>query len=228
MPSDDWVVDRMQALIQDWDERADQRAMFLKCYLMMTSNMLGALREEQFIDIAWVDRLLDHFAGYYFKAQEAYEQSSLLAPAVWKLAHDATIDPDMTALQMLLLGVNAHINYDLVLAVADMLRVEWSYLSEEQRGGRYSDYCHVNDVIRQTIDAVQDQILDPQMPVMKLIDRLFGPVDEIFISRLITDWREVVWQDAIRLLSADIDDERNAILTQVEERALKISHLIRL
>jgi len=41
--------------------------------------------------------------------------------------------------QNLILGVNAHINYDLVLATADMLEPEWSQLDEERRQARHDD-----------------------------------------------------------------------------------------
>ena len=54
-------------------------------------------------------------------ALHAYENHSSDAPEVWQLAHSAAIDPHITALQKLLLGVNAHINYDLVLTVASQL-----------------------------------------------------------------------------------------------------------
>ncbi len=38
----------------------------------------------------------------------------------------------------------------------------------------YTDHCHVNDVIGGTIDAVQDQVIEPAMPVMDIsIDQVW-------------------------------------------------------
>jgi len=215
------VIERMQALIARWEEQADPRSVFLSCYLLMTRNMLSAIDRGEFTDPAWADRLLHRFADYYFVALDAYEQQPALAPTVWQLAFDATRDTDLLALQKLLLGVNAHINYDLVLTLAEILKPEWAQLSEDQRGQRYADHCHVNDVIAGTIDAVQDQVLEPAMPVLDIVDRLLGPMDERMVSRTITQWRDKVWQHAMLLLDTSEPDEQARLIRQVEVEALR-------
>lgn len=217
---------RMQRLIQQWETTGDAKAIFLRCYFLMTNNMLSALQQDDFLDPAWVTSLLDCFAGYYFTALDQYEQHPPSAPMVWHLAHDAARDPAMTALQNLLLGVNAHINYDLAFALADVLRHEWHELAEDQRTRRYQDYCHVNDVIGQTIDSVQDQILNPSMPVMGFIDKLFGSLDEMLISRLITEWRDKVWQHATRLLDLTSMDDQTRLHNHIEKEALELDELL--
>lgn len=220
------VVARMQALILQWERESNPQAVFLSCYRMMTSNMLTALEQSEFQDPVWVGKLLQHFAQYYFVALEAYEQDPTAAPLVWQLAHNTTRDPQATPLQNLLLGVNAHINYDLVLTLVDLLSPEWQGLSEAQRATRYTDYSRVNHVIARTIDAVQDQVLEPAMPTMDFIDKLLGPLDELLISGLITRWRETVWHSTCRLLEARADDERRAVLQQIEQDALRLGQLI--
>ena len=119
-----------------------------------------------------------------------------------------------------------NINYDLAFALVDMLKTEWPNLSQQQRTTRYMDHCHVNDVIGSTIDAVQDQILDPTMPVMDFIDKLLGPVDEFIISQLIIKWRENVWRNAIHLLEANEDSSLHRLLNHVERETLEIDELI--
>ena len=111
MASDDApVVVRMQSLIKQWQAVSDQRAVFLTCYMMMTSNMLSAIDEHKFVNPTWVDGLLNRFADYYFVALDAYEQNPTAAPSVWQLAHNAAGDHRAWPLQKLLLGFNAHIN----------------------------------------------------------------------------------------------------------------------
>ena len=222
----DPAVRRMQALIAQWEAAADERAIFLSCYLMMTRNMLEAIQRDEFNDTAWVNMLLHRFADYYFEALEAYEQDEREAPAVWQLAHSAARQGNLLALQELLLGVNAHINVDLVLTLLDLLEPEWENLTEEQRAMRYSDHCRVNEVIGSTIDAVQDQVLEPAMPAMDLIDRLLGPLDEKLVSHLISDWRDQVWRNATHLLQTADMEERLQYMRQVEEEALRFGRLI--
>lgn len=220
--TEDAVIQQMQTIIRRWEQTSDQRVIFLRCYLMMTNNMRTSLRQGEFRDPDWVSRLLVNFAGYYFVALQAYDQDPASAPPVWRQAHQAAIEAGVPALQKLLLGVNAHINYDLVFSLVDLLRPEWAGLSPAQRQARYTDHCHVNEVIGCTIDAVQDQVLEPAMPAMDLFDRLLGPLDERLISALLTRWRENVWQNAIRLLEAPEASEQDRLLHEVEQKALQM------
>ncbi|MBI4926537.1 MAG: hypothetical protein HY835_02150 [Anaerolineae bacterium] len=225
-PHNDPALTQMQTLILNWQSRSDPRAAFLECYHMMTGNMLDALEACEFQDGAWVNRLLHRFADYYFTALDAYERQPAQAPAVWQLAHNRAFEPRTPVLQKLLLGVNAHINYDLVLTVDELLEPEWSRLNPAMRRIRYQDYTHVNLIIAQTIDAVQDQILEPDAPILDLFDRLLGPVDEMLISRLVNHWRENVWRNAVDLLETRAQDERIGIVRRVEHDALRIGDLI--
>jgi hypothetical protein len=216
----------MATQIRNWEAAADQRAVFLSCYLLMTRNILAAIDHQEFHDSAWVSRLMQRFAEYYFVALEEYEREPSSAPAVWRSAHDISRAPHTLALQKLMAGVNAHINYDLVLSLADLLGPEWDAMDADQRTARYNDHCHVNAVIGRTIDAVQDQVLDPVMPIMVLIDELLGPVDEMLVSHLITHWRETVWRDTLQLLETDKPSDRARLIHEIEHAALRIASLI--
>lgn len=225
-PSEAPVIARMQVLIGRWEAAANPQATFLSCYRLMTGNMLAAIERGEFRDPDWVDRLLHHFAEYYFAALEAWERDPRAAPAVWQLAHDATRDPRALPIQNLLLGINAHINYDLVLTMVDLLRPEWPHLTLGQRGERYADYTMVNEVIARTIDSVQDDVIERNMPVMDLLDKLLGPVDEYLVSRLITQWRETVWERTCCLLDARTAQERESLVSATEAAAVKLGLLL--
>jgi hypothetical protein len=220
------VVDRMQTLIENWETAGDRRAVFLSCYKMMTTNMLAAVERGDFEDCNWVSSLLHHFADYYFKALEPYEQGHENIPAPWQIAFQATRRPRTHVMQNLVLGVNAHINYDLVFAVADMLEPEWSGLSPVARQSRYRDHCHVNRIIYQTINAVQDGIIERYAASMDLVDTVFGPLDEWLIFRLISIWREEVWLDATRYVEFSDEDGRSVLRHEVERRSLQRAHAI--
>lgn len=220
------VIDRMQRLIDTWDKDQDERWVFLSCYAMMTGNMLAAVEGGEFEDCEWVDALLHRFADYYFIALESYERGDGNTPEVWQRAFDAAQASGTHQLQSLILGVNAHINFDLVFALSDLLLPEWLGLSDEQKRSRYRDHCHVNEIIFDTIDRVQDQVIERDNPEMDVVDKLMGPLDEWLTSRLITAWREQVWQDATRLVDQPQDGERQDISAQVESRALQRTEVI--
>jgi hypothetical protein len=222
------VLVRMSGLIDRWEKDGDRRTVFLRCYSLMTANMHEAIRRGDFADGPWVDRLLHRFAEYYFEALEQWERRPAGAPRVWQLAHESTRGDGDSIWQQLLLGVNAHINYDLVLTVLELLDAEWGGMTPARKAERYDDYCRVNEIIASTIDAVQDDVLAPAMPASAVIDILMGRVDEFMISRLITSWRDRTWDDALRLLEAPDPATRGGIVAQVEDKALRTASYIRL
>lgn len=215
------VLDRMQAQIQEWQGKNDPRSVFLACYRMMTANMLEAIEQGRFRDRVWVETLLHRFADYYFDALVCYDCGDQGTPQVWHFVHEISQRKKLHVLQNLLLGINAHINYDLVLTVVDMLAPEWPNLTEEQRQGRYADHSLVNVIIAETIDKVQDEVVERHDPAMDIIDRVFGRLDERLLSLLITRWRREVWEEALRFLECSCEEDRENCRQALEEKVLK-------
>lgn len=220
------TADAMASQVQEWQACDDRRAIFLDSYLRMTRNMLAALAAAEFQDAIWVERLLDRFAGYYFDALAAYDRADPATPPVWQVAHDAAAAPDTMTLQNLLLGVNAHINYDLVLTLVEVLAPEWATLAETERHTRYVDYTHVNDVIARTVDVVQDEIVVRATSVLRLVDNLLGPVDEWVTEKVIGEWREEVWCHAAAMLDISDPAAREQQRQAVEAATLRRAELM--
>jgi hypothetical protein len=200
------VISKMDAQISAWEQTGDDRRHFLRCYRLMTSNMLNAIEHKQFIDNVWVNKLLKHFADYYFNALHAFEMGKDV-PAIWNEVFLSTQNRQLPVIQSIIIGVNAHINYDLVFCLRDMLADEWSLLTANEKEQRYNDHRFVNQVIADTIDEVQEQIIEPGNYTMQVIDLVFGRLDEYFLSMLITSWREEVWENAIDLIEAGNEDK---------------------
>lgn len=220
------VLNRMQSLIEAWESATDNRAIFLSCYSLMTRNMLAAIERGEFEDGAWVLRLLVRFAEYYFIALDAYEQQRDDVPAVWHAAFEASTQPGYHVLQHLILGVNAHICYDLVFVVVEMLRDEWAHLPEAQRKRRYRDHCHVNEIIYQTIDRVQTEVIERHSPIMDVVDKMFGVLDEWALYKLISHWREDVWESALSLLACADEPAVVQARQRIGDRSLTRAHCI--
>lgn len=215
------IVEKMQALVDYWEQGFDRRSIFLNCYMMMTRNMLLAVDNGEFADGVWVSALLHRFAEYYFQALEAFDRQPDIAPKVWQVTFQSSRQPETHVIQHLILGVNAHICHDLVFALADLLRDEWATLTPEQREMRYRDHCHVNQIIGQTLDTVQDQVVERYSRMMKIVDDLFISADERVTNYFIRSWREEVWQDATRLVELSTDDDIQSVYHEVIERSLK-------
>ncbi|WP_211206524.1 DUF5995 family protein [Aequorivita sublithincola] len=215
----------MGQYIEQWKSIKDSRLVFLNCYHLMSTNMVSAISNNEFHDTLWVNKLLRRFANYYFEGLICYDCGEPTSK-VWDNAHKATKNSNLSELQFLILGVNAHINYDLVLALHDLLKPEWNTLSEIQRKQRYEDHRHVNHVIASTIDRVQDEILEPLNPTLVWVDLLLGRMDEYLISKLITNWREDVWEKTQELLEIEHSEEHEVFRLKLEKSVLKRAETI--
>ena len=213
------ALTRMDDLLVEWEQREDRRAVFLDCYARMTRSMCGSLEDGPFDDPAWVAELLDLFALRYFAAVDTWEAGGGGTPSPWEVAFDAAASRERSALQLLLAGVNAHINYDLVLTLVDLLDPVWADLDAETLASRRRDYDRVNDVIAATADEVQDLVLERHAPGLDLVDRMFGRTDEWLAVRLLSSWRDDVWRQAGLALDGDADDRARAIERQARRCA---------
>lgn len=188
---------------------------------MMSHAMHEAINRGQFYHAAWVSQLLLRFSAYYFDALARYDQHPESSPLVWRQVHDASKDPEINVTQNLLLGVNAHINYDLPLALYDCLAESWSQLTETHKQTLKEDHELVNKIIAQTIDSVQDSIVNPSSWSMAALDLIMCRVDEWLLSKLISSWRNEVWEVNLQLLHSPDQARRDLIRKEQESLVRK-------
>jgi len=81
-----------------------------------------------------------------------------------------------------MLGVNAHINYDLALALDDVA-------VGTDRASKYADHCAIVDIIAGLVDDAQDALADRDADGLATLDRSLGRLDEWLILLAVTSWR---------------------------------------
>jgi hypothetical protein len=143
---------------------------------------------------------------------------------VWREALDACADPMCHPLQALMLGINAHINHDLALALVDVLD-DWPTLDEAGRQRRREDHERVNTIIDDTTDEVQKDVVGRWSPAAEGLDLLLGPLDEWAFGALAESWRSRVWADAMDLVVLG-PDQRAAAQIVIGERAACVATVI--
>lgn len=122
----------------------DARGHFLAMYAEVTAQVERRCAEGRFDDPGRMLRFVDVFAGYCTRALE--EPSG--APACWRAAFDVAADRRLLVVQHLLLGINAHVNHDLPLAVLDVADAHGDLPSVR------ADFDVVNDVLAEAYDDV--------------------------------------------------------------------------
>jgi hypothetical protein len=164
--------ERLTTLESTFRERGDRRGAFLCVYARVTEAVGAAIDAGEFADPEWVTDYLVTFADLYREALLAYETGDLVAlPDPWQVAFETAARGDALVVQDVVLGINAHVNYDLALALQ---RVGVG----PDRRARYADHCAVNAVLRSLVDEVQDRIAEFYAPGVTDLDESFGRLDE--------------------------------------------------
>lgn len=115
------VIDRLQEIIINAENKNDRIGFFAALYHKVTVKVKEDIDNNLFEDGSRLARLDVLFANRYLFA--AYEwlknPDSPLISKSWKKAFENQNNSRRLVLQHLLLGMNAHINYDLGIAVAE-------------------------------------------------------------------------------------------------------------
>ncbi|MBM7172554.1 hypothetical protein JQK87_30015 [Streptomyces sp. G44] len=116
----DDVVARMRALGDDLPPR-DGVAVFNRVYLSVTEEVGRHLGLGAFPDTRAAATLSIRFAERYLAAVDAAAEE-LRPPACWRPLFQYRHHPGVRPMQFALAGINAHIGYDLALALVDSCR----------------------------------------------------------------------------------------------------------
>jgi hypothetical protein len=129
----------------------DASGYFPALYSRVTARIGASIDEGAFADRPAIDRFATRFASHYVVAAADHPRG----PRCWQACWNVASDPRLLIVQHLLLGINAHVNYDLPRAVVEVA---------DERGDLLS--------IRHDFDAVNDVLGDTYVDVVKDLDRV--------------------------------------------------------
>lgn len=214
------VLEKMDVLLWKWDQAADYRAVFLRSYRAITLSIQRAIGAGEFADNAWMETLDVRFANEYFDALEVYESGNGRPPQCWQLAFDLAAERRTTVLQDLLLGLIAHILYDLAIALFK------TGLHSEERDLRRRDHDKVNDVLAGMIDQIQRDVSRYYSLGLWLLDRVTGRKDELLTDFGIRAARDNAWRMAVALADAQDEETRSSLLSALDTSASRVGRLL--
>jgi hypothetical protein len=183
------VVARMDALSARWPRTDGVRA-FNEMYLETTRQVATALAGRTFTDREFIDRLDVRFADLYFDALEAHEQDPGSAPRCWSVLIEARHNPGTHPLQFALVGMNAHITYDLPRALVATVQ---EFGGDLEDAGLREDFLAVNGVLAHTQPIVKEVLLSGATAAM---DEAMGDLDDRIGMWAIEGAREAAWLSA--------------------------------
>ncbi len=208
----DGVIRQMIRVWRPLDDVCDHRAVFALTYLMTTQGFRRYLSDVRgspfFADEPAVIQLDRTFANLYFDAVSRYRSGS--APPAWRIAFDAARSGRTNAVQDIFLGMNAHIQRDLPVALSSVGLVDAHGVS------RKPDHDRVNDILSAVLDDIENELAARYDPMIRLADASPSPADEEGALETLKSWREGAWRNAERLALARSDAERASVMAQIE------------
>lgn len=185
-------------------------AVFAALYRRMTWAVKRGIEQGVFDDgarMSWFDAV---FARRYFAPLRAYLDGEPV-PRAWQVAFDATASGDLTALQLLLLGVNAHINLDLGFSVLE---------AGLDPAPFQADFDRINAILAEELDRVQ-AVLDQVSPWLACADRFMGQADERLGVFVLVRARAQAWTVATTA-DARTPEARAAYEAEVDRDAARL------
>ena len=193
------VVERMTTLLDTLPPQLASRRAFLATYLRTTQAVGDAIDRAAFEDPGWVEAWDVVFADLYLDALDAdlAADPARPAPRPWRLAFGAPAD--LPALRLVLVAINAHINYDLpqaLLAVID----DSEFADPVVLGKRRRDHERIDAVLAGRV-AAEDDLISPRS-AKSTVDRLLTPLNRRASGRFLREARSKVWHNTIELQRA--------------------------
>ena len=220
----DELIGRMADRLESLRAAGDQRQYFHATYQRTTIAVAQEIKRGGFADPEWVERWDVVFADLYLDALEA-ALAGREPSRPWAIAFGAPAD--LPALRHVLLGMNAHINYDLPQALVAVITDE-QFDDPELLARREADHRAIDTVLASRVAAEDDELTALSRP-STLLDRLLRPFNRLGTQRFLREAREKVWANAIALSRARRQgpDAYAAVLAQLEElSAAKVAALM--
>jgi Family of unknown function (DUF5995) len=192
----------------------DHRAVFATTYLELTKEIRRFVDTDaaKFQDLNYLYTEDALFADFYFDTVKAWERGAEVPPA-WRIAFEQAEHGQITGAQEMLLGINAHVQNDMPFVIAAL------GVRRPDGTSRKPDHDLVNEVLNRGYEPVVEAIRQRFDPLMSLTNSSLIPADNVAGLEMVRVWRELVWRNAERLLTAPTESARQQVASDIQANA---------
>src|SRR6476469_9067064 len=190
------VVATMQDRLDALTPQREPLREFLGTYQRTTLAVGKAVDDGLFEDAEWVERWDVAFAELYLTALDAHLGGGTPSRP-WRLAFDAPAD--LPALRHVLLGINAHVNYDLPQALLAVI-TDADFTDAALMDRRRRDHERIDGVLAGRVAAEDDELASRS--ARSLLDRALQPLNRVASKRFLRESRTKVWHNTVALQAA--------------------------
>ena len=223
------LIERMNGQLAELRTAGDRRAAFHATYTRTTEAVGSALADGFFLDTTWVEQWDIAFAARYLDALDADRRGEPV-PRPWAVAFGAAAAarrlPD---LRLILLGMNAHINYDLPRALLAVITDD-EFADPAVIARREADHTRIDEVLASRVGAEDAELAAGGR---SFTDTVLQPLNRLATKRLLRESRRKVWANAITLSASrraggpDGEAHRRQLAGLEELSAARVADLMR-
>lgn len=186
----DQVLDRLAEIIAGARELRSPLGYFPALYRQVTLRVKQGIAAGSFEDGARMARLDTIFASRYLNAYQTFRAGGQ-PPSCWQVAFEATRGNRLIILQDLLIGINAHINFDLGIAAAEVA-------PGEAIGSLHGDFDQINQILGSLLPKVE-AVVGRFSPLIGLLDQIGGRDETQALNFNLDAARDDSWNHALIL-----------------------------
>lgn len=210
------VIEALDTIIQESKDTNSPLGYFAALYQKVTEKVQEGITDGFFEDGPRMEKLDVIFASRYLDAYWAYQKNETVTLS-WLKAFELSKEYWPIVLQHLLIGMNAHINLDLGIAAAEVMKgKDIQHLK--------SDFDKINDILSSLVKEVEND-LSEIWPTLKKILKWTGKIDDFLIDFSMEIARDGAWDFAVELSETPLN-EQAAFIKERDESVAKIGNLI--
>ncbi len=212
----DEVIAALDKIIADSKENSSPLGYFAALYRKVTKKVKEGIAEGFFDDGPRMEKLDIIFASRYIDAYNEYQNNKPVTVS-WLKAFDLSKKYWPVVLQHLLIGMNAHINLDLGIAAAEVMK-------GKDIENLKDDFDKINEILSSLVGDVEKD-LSQIWPTLTKILKWTGKVDTWLINFSMELARIGAWKFAVEFANTP-QNEQAALIESRDESVAKIGNLI--
>ena len=211
------VAERLRA-VEASARSSDGVVCFVRLYREVTESVAAQMSSNGFADALFLERLDVVFAELFFDALDRYQRVPASAPSSWVPLFEARARRGIAPLQFALAGMNAHINFDLPLALVSTCEQRGIELRADSPES--ADYELVNTLLDRVEARVKRSYLTGPLATIDRFLHRFNRIDDVIAMWDVRRAREAAWTNAEALWAIRGDAALRAEFVRVLDRSV--------
>ncbi len=212
----DDVIEILDAIIEESKVTSSPLGYFAALYKKVTVKVKEGIATNFFDDGPRMERLDVIFASRYIDAYVAYQKSQPVTKS-WEIAFNLSKMYWPIVLQHLLIGMNAHINLDLGIAAAEVMKGKDIHDLKD-------DFDKINEVLSSLVHEVQDDLAAIWTTLKKIL-KWTGKVDDFLVDFSMEVARDGAWKFAVEYAETPEKDQPSLLVVR-DDKVAKIGNLV--